>query len=329
MSRLGLTFACGRYDRMQPLRDGDVRVEGVDLNVVQFDAGREIFDRMVGGQEFDLSELSSSEYVSLLSRGDCPFIAIPVFPSRVFRHGFIFINRRSGIRTPKDLEGKRIGVPLYTQTAAIWVRGHLADEYGVDLGTIQWVQGAVEAAGSHGNPHAPPLLKPARIEQNTTPYSLSEMLARGDIDAMIGSRRPTGMGKDPDLVRLFPDYPRIERDYYRRTGIFPIMHLVAIRRALVDRHPWLVSSLYKAFVEAKQLAMERMRFTGATSAMLPWQVAELEELAELFGPDHWPYGVEANRTTLETLVRYMVTQDFIPAPIPIEQLFAPVHGIRS
>ena len=162
MSRLHLTFACGRYDRMQPLRDGDVRVEGVDLNVVQFDAGREIFDRMMGGQEFDLSELSSSEYISLLSQGDCPFVAIPVFPSRVFRHGFIFLNRRSGIATAKDLEGKRVGVPLYTQTAAIWVRGHLADEYGVDLDTIQWVQGSVEAAGSHGNPHAPPLLTAAR-----------------------------------------------------------------------------------------------------------------------------------------------------------------------
>ena len=324
MSRLNLTFACGRYDRMQPLRDGDVQVEGVELNVVQFDAGREIFDRMVGGLEFDLSELSSSEYISLLSRGDRRFIAIPVFPSRVFRHGFIFINRRSGIRTPQDLENKRIGVPLYTQTAAIWVRGHLADEYGVDLDTIQWVQGAVEMAGSHGSPHAPPLLKQARIEQNQTAFSLSELLARGDIDAMIGSRRPTTMGENPDLVRLFPDYPRLERDYYRRTKIFPIMHLVAIRRELCEQNPWLASNLYRAFVEAKQLAMERMRFTGATSAMLPWQVAEVEELADLFGPDHWPYGVEANRPTLETLVRHMVEQDFISGLIPIENLFAPV-----
>ena len=326
MSGLNLTFACGRYDRMQPLRDGDITIEGVDLNVLQFDAGREIFDRMVGKQEFDLSELSASEYISLLARGDCPFVAIPVFPSRVFRHGFIFINRRSGIRAAKDLEHKRIGVPLYTQTAAIWVRGHLADEYGVDLDTIQWVQGSVEAAGSHGSPHAPPLLKPARIVPNETQHSLSELLERGDIDAMVGSRRPTGMGQNPDIVRLFPDYPQIERDYFRRTGIFPIMHLVAMRRALCEAHPWLAASLYRGFIAAKQLAMQRLRFTGATSAMLPWQVAELEELAELFGPDHWPYGVEANRPTLETLVRYMVAQHFISAPMPIEALFTSVGG---
>ena len=165
------------------------------------------------------------------------------------------------------------------------------------------------------------------IEQNKTPFSLSQLLERGDIDAMIGSRRPTGMSANPDLIRLFPDYPQIERDYYRRTHIFPIMHLVAIRRDLCTSHPWLVSSLYKAFIEAKRLAMERMRFTGATNSMLPWQVAELEELAELFGPDHWPYGIDANRPTLEALVRYMVAQSFIRAPIAIEELFAPIHGV--
>src|SRR5580693_2046200 len=167
MAPLTLTYASCKYDRIEALRAGEVRVEGIDLNVVVFPSGRQIFDRMVGGEEFDASELSTSEFISLTGNGKSRFVAIPVFPSRVFRHGYIFINTRSGIRTPKDLEGRRVGLPLYTQTASIWLRGHLMHQFGVDLGKIRWLQGAVETGGAHGHPHTLPLLKPVPIEQNS------------------------------------------------------------------------------------------------------------------------------------------------------------------
>ena len=158
-----------------------------------------------------MSELSASEYISLAGRGDCPFVALPVFPSRVFRHGYIFVNRRSGVRTPKDLEGRRVGLPLYTQTAAIWARGHLMHQFGVDLDSIRWVEGAVEGAGTHGKPRAPSLLRHTPIEQNTSGTSLADLLAKGEIDALIGSRKPDTLGRDGDVVRLFPDYRALER----------------------------------------------------------------------------------------------------------------------
>jgi 4,5-dihydroxyphthalate decarboxylase len=324
MAPLPLTFASCRYDRVEPLRTGDVRPEGIDLKMLMFPAGREIFDRMVGAREFDIAELSASELISLMGRGDCPFVALPVFPSRVFRHGYMFVNTRAGIRAPKDLEGRRVGVPLYTQTAAIWVRGHLAHEYGVDLATIRWVQGAVEKGGSHGSPHAPPLLKPVTIEINSSGKSLEEMLAAGEIDALIGSRKPPMLGRSPDIARLFADFRAIEREFWLRTKIFPIMHLIAIRRDLHEQHPWIAASLYKAFVDAKARALARMRYGGSLSVMLPWLMSEVEEVDTLFGGDAWPYGVEPNRPTLQALVQYMVEQNFIARPMPIEQLFVAV-----
>src|SRR3979411_2557001 len=232
MSRLSLTFACCRYDRMEAIREGAVAIEGIDLNCITLRSGREVFDRMVGGREFDVAELSASEFISLMGRGDCPFVALPVFPSRVFRHGYIFVNTRAGIRTPKDLEGKRVGLPLYPQTAAIWVRGHLMHQFGVDLAAIRWVQGAVERAGTHGKAHAPPLLRPVALEQNASSEPLATLLARGEIDALIGSRKPETFGRHPDVARLFPDYRALERELYESARIFPIMHLVAMRREL-------------------------------------------------------------------------------------------------
>jgi 4,5-dihydroxyphthalate decarboxylase len=249
---------------------------------------------------------------------------LPVFPSRVFRHGYVFINARAGIRTPKDLEGKRVGVPLYTQTAALWARGHLADQFGVDLSRIRWVQGAVEEAGTHGKPHAPQLLRPVAIEQNTSGKPLDTLLAQGEIDALIGSRKPASFGRSPDVLRLFPDYRALERQMFETQRIFPIMHLIAMRRSLYERHRWLATSLYKAFVEAKRRALARMRYGGSLSCMLPWLLAEIEEIDTVFGGDAWPYGVEPNRPTLQALVRVMVEQHFIPRPIPLEELFVPI-----
>jgi 4,5-dihydroxyphthalate decarboxylase len=318
-----LTFACGLYDRMLPLYSGEVRPEGIDLKFLAIESPREIFDRMAGKMEFDACEMSSSELISRMGAGQCPFVAIPVFPSRVFRHSFICINRNKGIKTPKDLEGKRVGVPLYTMTAALWIRGHLQHEYGVDLSKIHWVQGATNAPGAHGSPTVLPLLKQVSIENNHSDRSLSQLLEAGAIDALAGAEMPAALGKSPNVARLFPNFREVEKDFYRRTRIFPIMHLVVIRRELYERHPSVAASLYNALSRSKDIALARMRYLGALRYMLPWLPADLDELDETFGGDPWPYGIEANRPTLEALVSYMVEQSFIARPIPIEELFVP------
>jgi 4,5-dihydroxyphthalate decarboxylase len=327
VSRLKLTFACGIYDRTDALRTGDVAAEGIDLNFLAIEAPREIFDRMGANQEFDVAEFSSSEFISRLARGGCPFVALPVFPARVFRHGYIYINRKSGIQKPQDLAGKRIGVPLYTMTAAVWIRGHLVHQYGVDLSTIRWVEGAINETGRHGDPSAPALLKPARIEHDEQGRSLRDLLAAGEIDAIAGSQRPL---PHPDIAPLFPDSRAVERAYYRATRIFPIMHLIVIRRDVYEQNPWIGHSLYKALVEAKAKALTRLRKTGAHPYMLPWVHHDIEEINDVFGGDPFPYGIEPNRPTLEALVRYMAEQHFIPQPIPVNELFVPIaaagHG---
>jgi len=323
---LKLTFACGLYDRMLSLYTREVRPEGIDLDFIAIDSPREIFDRMAGGLEFDASEMSSSEFISRKAAGSCPFVALPVFPSRTFRHGFIAVNRRSGITTPKDLEGKRIGVPLYTMTAAIWIRGHLQHDYGVDLSTIRWVQGAINKAGAHGKPSVLAALRKVPLEINDAGKSLDELLEAGEIDAIVGTGLPASIRRNPDIQRLFPDFPEVEKEYYRRTRIFPIMHLVVIRRDFHEAHPFAAATLYKAFCEAKNRALEKMRFTGALRYMLPWMTAELEEVRQIFGDDHWPYGVEANRPTLQALVQYMAEQAIIAAPVAVDDLFVAVGG---
>ncbi len=321
MSLLRLSFACGNYDRMAALRTGDVTPEGIDLNYIAVDAPREIFDRMGSRQEFDVAEFSASEFISSFARGDCPMVALPVFPSRVFRHSHVYINRHSGIKVPKDLEHKRVGVALYTQTAAVWIRGHLAHEYGVDLATVRWVEGAVEKSGRHGNPSALPLLEPVAIERNNSGCSLSELIARGELDALAGARH---LIPHPDIVPLFADARAVERAFYRRTRIFPIMHLIVIRRDRYERDRWIATSLYKAFAEAKKRALAALHRRGAHASMLPWVHEAVQEIDEVFAGDPWPYGVEANRRTLEALVQYMVEQHLIARMVPIEELFVPI-----
>jgi 4,5-dihydroxyphthalate decarboxylase len=325
MPEVSITFACGLYDRMLALYTGEVKPEGIDLNFLAIDDPRQIFDRMGKNLEFDACEMSSSEVFSRYAAGRREMVALPVFPSRVFRHGFITVNRKA-VKTPKDLEGKRIGVPLYTQTAALFIRGLLRDEYGVDLSGAHWVQGATNSADSHGNPAAPPLLKPVSIEQNRSGYSLSELLERNYIQAIIGSGLPDALRTNPDVQRLFPDFHALELDYYRRTRVFPIMHLVALRRDVYERHPFIATSLYQAMNEAKNIALEKMRHVGALRYMLPGMTAELDEIDATFGGDPWPYGIEPNRPTLEVLVRYMAEQSLIKAPIPIDDLFVPIYG---
>lgn len=319
---LTLKFSCGLYDRMWPLYTGEVRPEGIDLDFVVSESPRALFDHMSGPDAFDIAEMSASEFVCRFDAGQCPFVAMPVFPSRLFRHGFITVNRKAGISAPKDLEGKRIGTQIYTQTASVWTRGMLAHDYGVDLATIHWVQGDLDKPGAHGNPEIMPLLKPAPIEPNRSGKPLAQLLEEGELDALITPRLPKSFGAHPDIARLFPDFRAVELDYYRRTGIFPIMHLVVIRRDVYDAHSFVAESLYAAFTAAKDRAVARMRSrSGTLPYMLPWMKADVEEQRRVFGADPWPYGIEPNRPTLEAFVDYLFEQDMIARKIPVEDLF--------
>jgi 4,5-dihydroxyphthalate decarboxylase len=324
MAKVPLTFACGLYDRAVALAMGAVPVDGVDLKFVNIDSPREIFDRMSARQEFGASEYSSSEFISRFAANQCPFVAIPVFPSRSFRHGFIAVNRKF-VRTPKDLEGKRVGLPMYTMTASIFIKGLLQHEYGVDLSTIEWVEGQINGGEAHGAPTTMPLVKPVPIERNNTGKSLSTLLEEGAIHATIGTGLPNALGRNPDIQRLFPNYREVERAYFQRTGIFPIMHLVAIRRDVYERHPFVASSLYKALTAAKEVAINKMRAVVSLRYMLPWMGADVEEIKDVFGGDAFPYGLEANRRTLEALIQYLHDQHLIAAPMAPGDLFVPVH----
>jgi 4,5-dihydroxyphthalate decarboxylase len=323
MSKVPLTFACGLYDRMLPLYTGEVPVEGVDLKFLVEDNPRIIFDNMAARQEYGACEFSSSEYISRFVAGQCPFVAVPVFASRVFRHSFIFVNRRF-IKQPKDLAGKRIGVPLYTMTAAVFIRGLLSDEFGIDFSNTEWVEGSINQAKGHGNPTVLPTARKNSIVANKSGKSLSELLETGELHAIIGTDFPEAFGRNPDIVRLYPDYRAAEMDYYRRTKIFPIMHLVVIRRDLHEKHPSVATHLFQAFERAKEIERQKIRYRGTLRYMLPWMLAEVDEIDSVFGGDPWPYGIEPNRPTLEALVRYLAEQGIIAKAPRVDELFVPV-----
>ena len=243
-------MACGPYDRMRALIDGIVEPEGIDLVFLPIDSPPEIFTRMVRTNAFDVAEMSLAHYVTMRTRGQFPFVALPAFPSRVFRHSFVYVNRRAGIRTPKDLEGKRIGLRDHRHTAAVWIRGFLHDDHGVSFEKVRWFTGGVNA------PRAPDSVmeihpdRPLDLQFVPGPRILGDMLAAGEIDAMIGAIQPDSLRRSENVVRLFPDYRAVERDYFRRTGLFPIMHAVGIRRDVLEANRWLAASVYKAFVQA-------------------------------------------------------------------------------
>jgi 4,5-dihydroxyphthalate decarboxylase len=328
MPPLTCNFASALYDRMVPLAIGEVQAPGLNVNFIEVQHPRDIFDRMIANREFDASELSASEYITRYVSGDRSFVAIPVFASRVFRHSFICINTKK-VKEPKDLNGKRIGVQLYTMTAAVWIRGVLQHEYGINLSTIEWVEGKMEGPGSHGKPSSLPPLAPVKITQNTNPNkSLSDLLENGEIDATIGADIPACLGKVPHVRRLFPDFKQVEMDYYKRTAVFPIMHLVALRREYYEANRFVASSLWNALNDSKELARKRMESLGALRYMLPWLSQDLDDIKETFGGDCWPYGLEENRKTLEALVQYLYEQKMIEHTVPIEELFAPVRKIN-
>ena len=316
MSSLALTLAIGDYDRTGALKTGAVRPQGVDLNILTL-SPEEIFYRMGRFLEFDVCEFSLSTYTIRRGRGE-PMIAIPVFPSQMFRHSSIFIGDKAGIREPKDLRGKRVGVPKYHMTAAVWIRGLLEDEYGVVPKDIRWFEGGEGAKVKEVDVTLPP---DVRLEHVPDGKHLGDMVAAGELDAFIGARRPAAYGKG--VSRLFPDFRTAERAYYERTRIFPIMHTVVLKEELVRQYPWLPRSLYDAFTEAKRLAYERLHFTAALLTSLPWQVAEAEETRALMGDDPFAYGIARNRTTVETLAAYSFRQNLAPRRLTIEEMFVP------
>ena len=316
---LRLTLAVGHYDRTEAIRDGRVRLEGVDLTHIMLRV-EEIFWRMAQYREFDASEFSLGGYVVRRGRGADDLVAIPVFPSRFFRQSCIFIHAGSNIRRPEDLRGKRIGVPEYQMTAAVWARGILSDDYGVHAADVAWVQGGLEEPGRL--PFEP--VEPAGIKVGFAPAdrSLAQMLESGEIDALVTARTPSTFWRGGGSVRrLFKNPFEVERDYFRRTGIFPIMHTLVVKKEILDANPWLAFTLLKAFSEAKDLAMADLTQTSALPLSLPFLVEHAYETMDLMGKDFWPYGLESNRRTLETFVRYMHEQGLIPEPMPVETLF--------
>ena len=325
MSKLRLSFACWNYDRTRALLDGSVQPDGIDLNYLCLPV-EETFFRMARHREFDVAEMSFSSYCVSLNKPDRPFVALPVYPSRFFRHSCIYVNASSGIREPKDLIGKRIASPEYQMTAPVWIRGILQDHYGVPVTNADsepYRFGGEEEPGriEKLKLDLPPDIKLQAIGPTQT---LSQMLADGDIDALYTARAPSSFTRgDGRVRRLFENYAEIERAYWRDTGIFPIMHVMVMRREIYEANRWIAQSLTKAFYAAQQMAYDDLAETAALKSMLPWLVAHVEEARREMGADWWPYGLEPNRKALETFTRYHFEQGLSKRQLGLDELFAP------
>ncbi len=320
MARLRLTLACGDYDRTRALEEGTVRPDGIDLTYLRLPV-EETFFRMLRHQEFEVAEMSISSYVVSLQADTQPFVALPVYTSRMFRHGAVYCNADAGITSPADLRGKRVGIPELQLSAGVWVRGILADHHDLPVDSVQYVTGGQESPNRIEKAAVDTGLDVVRISEGET---LSAMLVRGEIDALCTPRVPSPfVTGDPRVRRLFPDVLNAERQYYARTGIFPIMHVVVIRRDVYEACPWVAQSLYKAFMLAKREAYDRLYDTSALRFMSPWLIPHLEEARSLLGEDYWSYGLEANRDTLATFLRYHHEQGLSRRLYTPEELFAP------
>lgn len=321
MAKVALSLAIGEYDHVRDVIDGTVPVEGVELTVIRLPV-EEMFYRFLMGGEFDVSEVSFAKIVALAAQDDRRFVPLPVFPSRVFRHSSIYVAAASGITRPQELAGKRVGIPEWAQTAAIYSRALLAHEYGVDLATIRWCQAGVNEPGRREKVvlRLPPRLQLEVIQDR----SLSDMLCSGEIDAALSARPPAPFIRgDARVRRLFADYRPVELAYARKTGIFPIMHVVAIRRGVYERDRWLAMSLFKAFDEARRRSLQRAGDVTASFFPVPWVPDQLQAARELFGGDPWPYGIECNRTTLEAFLDYAFEQGVCRRRLKVETVFAP------
>jgi 4,5-dihydroxyphthalate decarboxylase len=319
MSNLQLSLAIGEYDHVRDVLDGTIPVTGVDLTVLRLPV-EEIFYRSTFFREFDISEMSFAKVIALATTEDRGFVPLPVFPSRVYRQSSIFVRTDSALTRLEDLAGKRIGVPEWAQTAAVYSRGVLAHEHGVDLRSIQWFQGGVNDAGRKEKVRLE--LPPGLSLTVVADRSLTQMLLDGTLDAVFSARppRPFVTG-DARLRRLLANYRDVEYEYGKRTGIFPIMHVVALRRDVYERHPWLAMNLFRAFEEAKNRSVARARDCAVSFFPLPWTPHLVEQSSALLGSDPWPYGVEANRITLEAFAQYAFEQGLCARKIELNELF--------
>ncbi len=318
---LALSLACSECDRTQGLRDGSVPVEGVSLTCIGLPV-EEVFHRMVRHAEFDAAELSLSSYVLSLQQG-APFLAVPAFPSRMFRHSGIYVNAGSGIREPADLAGRTVGLAEYQLTANIWIRGILQEHYGVPVASVAYRTGGLHAPG---RTEKLPVSLPAdiRVAPIGAGQTLAEMLVAGEIDALYTPRTPAPFAqRRPEVRRLFPDFAQEEGRYFAKTRIFPIMHTVVLRRALYQQHPWLAQALSKAFEAARRQALDGIDETATLKYMLPWLHAEVARTRSLIGDDYWPYGVAQNQHVLETFLRYSFEQGLARSLLAPADLFAP------
>ena len=321
MGKLQISVAMGDYDRTRALFDGRVRIDGVDPVYMLLNP-EEMFFRAMRSVDFDVAELSFSSYLVKHSAGDCPYIAIPVFLSRAFRHTSIYV-RKDRIRRPEDLKGKRVGLPEYQLTANVWARAILADDYGVRPEDITWVRGGIETPG---RPEKIKLKLPANVRVESAPdgTTISELLDRGDIDGFIGPRPPSRQAlKNPNIGWLFDDPTAAAKDYYKRTGVFPIMHVVGIRRELAQQHAWLPGALLKAFTQSKTAALDLLADTSATKVTLPFVEEQLKAARETLGEDYWSYGVGPARKTLETFVRHHHAQGLSERLVAVDEIFHP------
>jgi len=321
MSKLRLSVAIGDYDRMRPLVDGAVQIDAVDPQFMLLDP-EEIFFRAFRQADFDITELSMSSYSVKTAAGTSPYIAVPVFPSRAFRHTSIYV-RTDRIKSPADLKGKRVGVPEYQLTANVWVRLFLEEDYGVRPSDVTWVRGGYEQPG---RVEKISLSLPADVRLESVPEgaTISGMLASGELDAVIGPRAPSCFrARHPNVGYLFADPQREAADWYRRTQIFPIMHLLGIRRSLAEAHPWLPYAVVKAFEQSKQVALAKLGDTSATKVTLPFVEEQLEAARALMGDDFWSYGLEPNRHVLDRFLRQHHAEGLSSRLLSAEELFHP------
>jgi len=321
MAKLHLSFSVGDYDRNRPLYDGTVQIDGVDP-VFTLLSPEEMFFRSFRYQDFDVSELSFSSYLVKHANGDCPYIALPVFLSRAFRHTSIYV-RKDRIKRPEDLKGKRIGVPEYQLTANVWARAILEDDYGVRPSDVTWVRGGIDQPGRQEKIK---IQLPADVKMVDAPAdtTISDMLDRGEIDGFMAPRAPFGAARNnPHIGWLFDDPTAVAKDYYKRTRIFPIMHVLGLRKTLAEKHPWLPGTLLKAFEQSKAVALAKLSDTSATKVTLPFVEEQLKAAQETMGKDYWGYGVESSRQTLEAFTRHHHAQGLSSRRVAVEELFHP------
>ncbi len=320
MPNLKLTLACWDYDRTRPLMDGRVQPEGIDLDI-RILRPRQAFQRMLDSKEFQVSELSLASYTALKGRGECPFVAVPVALSKIFRHSCIYVRTGAGIETPADLRGKRVGTSQWSSTGLVFMRGMLQHDYGVTAQDMHWFMGGLS---SFVEPPLIPFNLPKDIRLDFLPagQTLEAMFEAGELDALLSLYIPKPfLEGSPAIARLFPNYKEIEQDYYRRTRIFPIMHTVVLREDIDRAHPWAARSIYQAFCRARDLAVDGLYDTDALRVALPWLIDHVEETWRVLGKDFWAYGLEPNRPTFEAIGRYVHEQGLSPRVVSADELF--------